>query len=54
MELKFKVRNIFQRQHHTTTYDKDKDKDIDVHLEDLGAQVQGGEGKLILGCSVPI
>ena len=55
MELKFKVRNIFQRLHHTTTYDKEKDKDIDVHhLEDLGAQVQGGEGKLILGCSVPI
>ena len=41
MELKFKVRNIFQRLHHTTTYDKEKDKDIDVHhLEDLGAQVK--------------
>ena len=40
MELKFKVRNIFQRQRH----DKDKDKHIDVqYLEDHGAQVQGEE-----------
>ena len=42
MELKFKVRNIFQRLHHTLTYDKDKDIDVH-HLEDHGAQVQGEE-----------
>ena len=54
MELKFKVRNIFQRLHHTTTYDKDKDKDIDVHhLEDLGAQVKVEKENLYLVAQCP-
>ena len=54
MELKFKVRNIFQRLHHTTTYDKEKDKDIDVnHLEDLGAQVKVEKKNLYLVAECP-
>ena len=54
MELKFKVRNIFQRLHHTTTYDKEKHKDIDVHnLEDLGAQVKAEKENLYLVAQCP-